>query len=278
MSRVGSPVREQGSIEDQGVCTRSQLEVSMDANLAICRDYRTVDDFRQAISLGLTVPEKYCLDTVPLNRRRSIVDIGIGAGRTTGPLSRMFEQYIGIDYSPEMIQAAKAEFPTADLRVMDVRRLSIGTSVDCIMFSFNGMDCIPYEDREPVLTRISKQLVPGGYYIYSTHNLHQLRTDIWINHFWATELLRKRVYTSIPLVFNRLKHFWRQWSDDTLGFAYVNDPAQGFDLRQVYVDVAKECDVLRRHGFSICATIGNNKHTEGYDSDDNWVYVVAKRD
>jgi SAM-dependent methyltransferase len=183
MSQGRSPVRDQGSIDDQGVCTRSQLEVSMDANLAICGDYRTVDDFRRAISLGLTVPEKYCLDTVPLFRLRSIVDIRIGAGRTTGPLSRMFEQYIGIDYSLEMIQAAKAEFPGADLRVMDVRRLALGKSVDCIMFSFNGMDCIPYEDREPVLTRISRHLVPGGYYIYSTHNLHQRRTDIWMNHF-----------------------------------------------------------------------------------------------
>jgi trans-aconitate methyltransferase len=83
----------------------------MEANLAICRDSRVVDDCRRAISWGLTVPEKYCLDLVPLSRRRSIVDIGIGAGRTTGPLSEMFEQYVGIDYSPEMIQAAKSGFP-----------------------------------------------------------------------------------------------------------------------------------------------------------------------
>jgi hypothetical protein len=62
-----------------------------------------------------------------------------------------------------------------------------------------------------------------------------------------------------------------------LGFAYVNDPAQRFDLLQVYVDIVKECEVLRRNGFNVCATIGNNKLAEGYDVNDNWVYIVAKR-
>jgi SAM-dependent methyltransferase len=258
---------------------RSALEIeeSVEANLAICRDSRAVDDFRQAITWGLTVPETYCLNLVPPSHRRSVIDIGIGAGRTTGPLSKMFKQYAGIDYSPEMVQAAKVEFPGADLRVMDVRQLALEQSADCIMFSFNGIDCIPYEDRQAVLARVKKQLVPGGYYIYSTHNLRQRRADAWLNHFWVKELFRKRLYTSVPLVLNRLKHFREQSNDAMLGFAYVNDPAQRFDLLQVYVDIVKECEVLRRHGFSVCATIGNNKHAEGYDVNDNWVYIVAKR-
>lgn len=248
----------------------------MEANLAICREDRTVNDFRRANSWGLTQPEMYCLDLVPLSYRRSVLDIGIGAGRTTGPLSEMFKRYIGVDYSPEMIQAAKTEFPGTELRVMDARRMALEQSVDCIMFSFNGIDCIPYEDRQTVFTEVARLLVPGGYYIYSTHNLHQRRTDAWLNHFWVKELFRKRVYTSIPLVVNRLKHFRKQSNDESLGFAYVNDSAHSFDLRQVYVDIAKECEVLRRHGFDVLATIGNNKQIEGYDVDDNWVYIVAK--
>lgn len=250
----------------------------MDTNLAICRDSRVVDVWRRASSWKLTVAEKYCLDMVPLSHRRSIIDIGIGAGRTTGPLSEIFDKYIGIDYSREMVQAAKSKFPATDLRVMDVRSLGLKDPADCVMFSFNGIDCIPYEDRQSALNQVRNQLVPGGFYIYSTHNLHYRRTYGWMNQFWVKDLFQSHNHNFIRSVFNRLRHFRRQSIDHTLSFAYVNDPALGFGMMNVYVDIAKECEALRRHGFSICATIGNTKQTESYDSDDNWVYIVAKRD
>ena len=250
----------------------------MDANLAICRDSRVVNVWRRATSWELTVPEKYCLDMVPFSHRRSIVDIGIGTGRTTGPLSEIFDKYVGIDYSREMVQAAKSKFPAADLRVMDVRSLGLEALADCVMFSFNGIDCIPYEDRQSALNQVRNQLAAGGFYIYSTHNLLHRRTYSWMNHFWVKDLFQSRNHKCIRSVFNRLRHFRRQSIDDTLGFAYVNDPALDFGMRNVYVDIAKECEGLQRHGFNVCATIGNNKQTGGYDADDNWVYIVAKRD
>jgi SAM-dependent methyltransferase len=254
-----------------------ELAVSVEANLAMSRGSRVVDGFRRAISSGLTVPEQYCVDLVPPFHRRSIVDIGIGAGRTTGPLSEIFEQYIGVDYSPEMIQAARAEFPVAELHVMDARNLALECLVDCVMFSFNGIDCIPYEDRAMVHKQVRDLLVPGGYYIYSTHNLHHWRTEVWLNHFWAKELFRKRLYKSVVPMLNRLTLFGKQSIDYQAGFAYVNDPALGFALSNTYVDIPKECEVLKRHGFAVVGSIGNTKQTDGYDAEDNWVYIVAKR-
>ena len=81
----------------------------------------------------------------------------------------------------------------------------------------------------------------------------------------------------MPLGLQSSKTFQETIDRRYAGFAYVNDPALGFAIRHVYVDVTKECNALRCHGFTICATIGNTKQTGGYDADDTWVYIVAKR-
>jgi len=248
-----------------------------DTNLASFRGARIVDQYRAAASLGLTVPEKYCLEMVPVASRRSILDVGIGGGRTTKPLSEMFDRYIGIDYSPEMVQAAKLASPEADIRVMDARSVELEWLFDCVLFSFNGIDCIQYEDRWSVLQRIKSQLEPGGYYIYSTHNIHHWRTKVWMSDFWVKELFAPRDHRCLRLVFNRMRKFWQQSMNANQGAAYVNDPASGFALTIVYVDIEKECELLRRNGFIVRATVGNVKQARGYGADDGWVYIVAQK-
>src|SRR5580765_1477335 len=54
-----------------------------------------------------------------------ILDIGIGGGRTTAPLLKLTRSYVGIDFSKEMILAAKQKNPGADLLVCDARDLSM---------------------------------------------------------------------------------------------------------------------------------------------------------
>ena len=82
-------------------------------------------------------------------RNRKILDVGVGAGRTTPHLLQISDQYVGIDYSSAMIESCKSRYPAVDFRVCDAKNLSefLNDSFDLIVFSYNGIDCMPHEDR-----------------------------------------------------------------------------------------------------------------------------------
>jgi SAM-dependent methyltransferase len=228
------------------------------------------------ISSGLTIPENLSLESVPISMRHTVLDIGVGLGRTIGPLSTMFEKYVGIDFSAKVIAKAKHLFPGADLREMDARNLEFAEKFDCVMFSFNGIDCINFVDRELILRQIRNVLRPGGIFIYSTHNLHYSRAVVWRKTFFVKELFSSGRLRSILSIKNRLNLFWRQTQDDKTHVAHINDPALSFSILLTYVDIPTEINRLRECGFETIATIGNTKTASEYNDDDCWVYIVAR--
>jgi SAM-dependent methyltransferase len=251
----------------------------MNENDAIYRSPAVVKQFQEMNRAGLTAPEKDCLDLVPLSRRHSVLDIGVGGGRTTGPLSKIFEKYVGIDYSDNMVAATRSLFPTVELCTMDARNLVFSEQFDCVMFSFNGIDYVSYDDRQLILQQVASVLKPGGVFIYSTHNLHCVRAAAFFNKIIVKELFVAwpRVRSTARLFRNRLSKFWQQTADQSRTYAYINDPGSWFSLLTTYVDIAGEVKVLEQHGFSILAMIGDAKQAAGYDANDNWVYIVASR-
>lgn len=254
-------------------------EVRMPMNETIYQEPEVVDQYRAMSAEGLTIPEQYCLNLVAMSCRRSVLDIGIGAGRTTAPLSKLFESYVGIDYSENMINAAKVLWPTADLRTMDARKMGFTHPFDCVMFSFNGIDSVGYEDRRMILKEVARVLRPGGYFIYSTHNLHYARSAFLRKHLLVRELLRPwpRLVTMARWFGNRLRNFRRQTGDQAGTYAYINDSASGFRFLLTYVDIDAETRILGQYGFHVAAAIGNGKQAAGYDARDPWVYIVASR-
>ena len=56
-------------------------------------------------------------------RRGRVLDIAVGAGRTTGLLSRYAATYVGVDIAESMVDLARERFPDVDLRVGDARDL-----------------------------------------------------------------------------------------------------------------------------------------------------------
>jgi SAM-dependent methyltransferase len=101
-----------------------------------------------------------------------ILDIGIGTGRTTSLLRLLSEDYVGIDYVPEMVEAARLRHPTVDLRYGDARDLSSlpAGSFDLVSFSYNGIDAVGHDDRQLILSEIHRVLRPGGQVMFSTLN------------------------------------------------------------------------------------------------------------
>ena len=105
--------------------------------------------------------------------RRPVLDLGYGTGRTVGLLAPWTDRYVGLDYTPAMVTAARAAHPGVDLRWGDARDLSAfeDETFALVVFSFNGIDAVDREGRSRVLAEGRRVLVPGGQVLYSTHNL-----------------------------------------------------------------------------------------------------------
>jgi len=109
----------------------------------------------------------------------SMLDIGMGAGRTTKHFSNYFKKYIGLDYSQTMVSMAKKQFANysnCEFINGDARSMSIflDDSFDFILFSFNGIDCVSTTDREIVLKEIYRVAKPGALFFFSFHNSYNI--------------------------------------------------------------------------------------------------------
>ena len=105
-------------------------------------------------------------------RGRPILDLGVGAGRTTSLLRLVSSEYIGIDYTPEMVELCRQRHPETDIRLADARDLSEipEGSQGLVVFSNNGIDAVDHEGRDRVLAEANRVLGSGGTLYYSTLN------------------------------------------------------------------------------------------------------------
>ena len=106
-------------------------------------------------------------------RQRPILDLGVGGGRTVELLRALTHDYVGVDYLPAMVEAARARFPDADIRLGDARQLSdfADARFALVAFSNHGVDSIGHEDRQLALAEAWRVLAPGGVFWFSTLNL-----------------------------------------------------------------------------------------------------------
>lgn len=245
-------------------------------------DKRAVVGFYKKMAVrGLTPCEIACLERVPAARRGAVLDIGIGAGRTTAALAGMFQTYIGIDYSDNMVAAAKQRFPGFDLRTMDARDLRFDTKFDCVMFSFNGIDALDIDGRKRAMQNVAAVLEPGGYFVYSMHNFANPRRAAWMENFFVRELFEWRSLAKpwrlCASLRNRRKNFSRQSFAEMPGAAYVNDPGENFAMMITYIDLETERALLRRCGLIDTFMIGNRTQRQGYTDHDDWIYILAQK-
>lgn len=99
-----------------------------------------------------------------------LLDIGVGAGRTAALLAPMVKDYVGIDYTPEMVRLSRLAHPHLRIDQMDARDLSAfeDGSFDAVVFSYNGIDSVDAEGRLAILSEASRVLAPGGLFVFST--------------------------------------------------------------------------------------------------------------
>jgi SAM-dependent methyltransferase len=198
------------------------------------------------------------------------------------------DRYVALDWSPPLVAAAKQSYPTVDIREGDARHLGPfpDGSFKFVLFSYNGISAVPYEDRSNVLDEVFRVVEPGGYFAFSSHNLNSLhgelrggykrrRLDLSPNPIrtgvgvarWTVRSAREYVK------YRRLQS--AEHSGD--GYAVVNDTAD-HALLTCYVDPRAQCDALRRSGFVQPPSIfGLDGRPGSVDSNDAWLHFLVKK-
>lgn len=136
---------------------------------------------RAAYSLGLWKSEEIVFRSIFKPRDR-LLDAGCGAGRVALGLWRLgYTRVTGIDFCESLIVAARgiaADLQAAvQLDVGDARALPFEEGTyDGAIFAFNGLMQIPArEDRRKVLRELRRVIVPGGFFVFTTHDLERIR-------------------------------------------------------------------------------------------------------
>jgi len=105
-------------------------------------------------------------------RGRPVLDLGVGGGRTTALLRLVSSEYVGIDYTPELVDLCRRRHPGADIRLGDARDLSDipDGSQGLVFFSNNGIDAVDHDGRGRILSEAHRVLGGDGVLCYSTLN------------------------------------------------------------------------------------------------------------
>ena len=152
-----------------------------------------------------TQPSIDLVKRIDLEQPRKLLDVGCGPGNSTQVLADAFPnalRIIGIDSSPEMIEAAKDDHPDMEFRICDALNLpSLGEDGFDVVFS-NA--CIQWVPDHPRLIRDMLALLrPGGMLAVQVPMNYQEPIHRIIGELAASDEWRAERAADLPYAFPR---------------------------------------------------------------------------
>lgn len=216
-----------------------------------------------------------------------ILDLGVGGGRTTPFLVELSRDYIGIDYSPAMVERCRQRFPGVRFALRDARDLSCfaGGSFDFVLFSYNGIDAVGHRDRLKILREVYRVLGQGALFVVSSHNRNFPIPKPWALRHLAINPLRH------PLRFARraaaygigIINYVRKARQEEIQEEYcvLVDSAHRYALVHYHITLAAQVRQLERLGFREIEAFGVDGRLLSQDMSDDvqdpWLQYVCRR-
>jgi SAM-dependent methyltransferase len=205
---------------------------------------------------GLQPAELYTFEKF-VSQGASILDVGVGCGRTTPYLAPRASHYVGVDYVKSMIDVCIARFPKNTFHCVNATSLCMfeDATFDIVVFSFNGIDAIPTtQGRLRCLSEVFRVLRPGGLFIFSSHNSKMLLNLPLFDHKEPIRnvlRLGRAVIRTIPFAARLLSS-----GAFHAGAGYYVDPIHGGILNYCSTPELTELEVSSV-GFLLCEVIHN---------------------
>ena len=230
----------------------------------------------------LQKPEETILNNLKHTLKDSrMLDIGVGGGRTTCYFSGLSKEYVGIDFSENMIKICRENYPEEEnriFRICDVRSMKIfeDNYFDFILFSCNGIDNLSHGDRLVALNEIKRVCKKGGFFCFSTHNLQSIDKLLKIGFSKNPVLVTKNI----------LKYFLLLILNEKFGklknkkFAMINSGPYRFKFKRYYIQPEEQISQLSCAGFkNIKIYLLNGKEAVDQSTlntiKDHWLYYLC---
>jgi SAM-dependent methyltransferase len=235
-------------------------------NRGVYRQQVAVDHYRRATSLQRSEQVLFSRFLKPRDR---LLDLGIGAGRTTRFL-RDRPIYVGLDIAQEMTAATFRDLGETRLVVASADMLPFAdSSFDSIVFSFNGLGYL--DSRNGVYNEVHRVLVPGGIFLFSLHNARFItgptQRDLRSLVAWLPR---------IPATAARSVSSGRVWRGSGVIDHSRGAPSALGDLRSTCLARGALVREVTTHGFAVQAVL--SAPVPGFPAPMSpWYYVAALR-
>ena len=216
---------------------------------------------------------------------RTMLDVGVGNGRTTWHFAPLVASYVGVDYSAPMVsdcvRRVGGEFANASYRPADVRDLRMfeDHSFDFVLFSFNGLDCVDHVGRMTALKEVRRVCRPDGMFVFSSHNLSALGNLFRLRPDERATAMRRVRGIANQLLLRMLNQPLRRLQDAP--YALVRETYFGYRSEVYYVRPAEQLAQLTHTGFDVLdaygALSGEKIDLSAIDrAHDSWIYYLAQ--
>jgi ubiquinone/menaquinone biosynthesis C-methylase UbiE len=247
---------------------------------------------RRAVKIYAARDELYKAEVFALSGIREqaagkrILDIGVGAGRTTRGLREISQDYLGIDYAQPMVDAASSRHPGVEFRRADARDMAFlpDSSIFLAVFSCGGICMVGHEDRLKILREIYRVLAPGGGFLLST--LNQRSPDCGCRFLFPeiklclnpARMLVRSVRFAGKTAWCALNHLrFSRHNYRSADYSIVNDIYHDYSVMLYYITIDAQRRQLAEAGFLAEADAWDNDGKIERDTHDPMMTFLARK-
>lgn len=190
-----------------------------------------------------------------------VLDLGCGNGRAFRQIKERGAEYIGVDFSEELIKEAKFIHTEADFRVGNALQLPFVDEFFDKIYCFAVLHHIPSKQlRKEFMEEAQRVLKPGGSLILTVWDL------------WSNPRAKKSLFWNRLIKMKFLPFFNLDWND----IFYLWKDADGQVLAKRYVHMFKERELIKLVKKSGLEIINSGKIQKTGNENGN-IYLVAKK-
>jgi len=223
-------------------------------------------------------------------RAKPILDLGVGTGRTIPMLAPLTNEYVAVDYLPEMVETCRDRFPHVSVELGDARSLDGHASAHygLVHFSFNGIDAVDHDERARVLSEMRRVVRDDGVVLFSTLNIEgpAYRERPWVPQAATKCSLPRaaarvaRAWAAVPLDFARWVRI-RAHGAEGPGWSVAPLSAHHYGVLAHFTTLSRVLEELEDARLDHDVVVLENEHGKcvwaGDDlSNVSWFHIVAR--